>query len=379
MTSSSLPPSSRDEEPIDVDFEPAEIKISETSSGNGPGWGAFGVMSLIALSGFALAAYGAGIIPGLSPVSSKTKALEAQLETLQTALAADEAETGTLGTDIATLKTRADSLMADRTRANTDLRNLRTEIETLEADIATLQRARVRSIADAAEQSDDETDIPSSDLDGLDARVASLEDALVAQLNIYDGAIDALKVRLDDLEALADSNRLTDADANNARTEAALALSAIEASARRGRPFLTAYQNLAKAMPGNNAVSRLAPLAPKAIPTLSDLRAGLPPLIDQALDQDAKSDGTGSSWMRTVFGDGIQVRRADEVTTRDHLDRAKEALQAGSLSDAMAHIQSVDSNLQPVFTDWLNNAEDRDQLEQTLEALRLAMIAEDRP
>ena len=379
MTSSSLPPSSRDEEPIDVDFEPAEIKIAETSSGNGPGWGAFGVVSLVALSGFALAAYGAGIIPGVSPASSKTKALEAQIETLQTALAADEAETGTLGTDIATLKTRADSLMADRTRANTDLRNLRTEIETLEADIATLQRARVRSIADAAERSDDETDIPSPDLDGLDARVTSLEDALVAQLNVYDGAIDALKVRLDDLEALADSNRLTDADANNARTEAALALSAIEASARRGRPFLTAYQNLAEAMPGNNAVSRLAPLAPKAIPTLSDLRADLPSLIDQALDQDAKSDGTGSSWMRTVFGDGIQVRRADEVTTRDHLDRATEALQAGSLSDAMAHIQSVDSNLQPVFTDWLNNAEDRDQLEQTLEALRLAMIAKDRP
>ncbi|MEL6859197.1 MAG: hypothetical protein AAFO74_12475 [Pseudomonadota bacterium] len=377
MTSSTLPPSSRDEEPIDVEFEPADIAADDRPASGGPGWGAFGLVSLMALSSFALAAYAAGLIPGLQPATGKTKDLEAQIETLQSALASDEQATGTLGTDVATLKSRADSLMADRTRTNTDLRNLRTEIETLEADIATLQRARVRSIADAAES--DTGDLPGGDLSGLETRVSSLEDALVAQLSIYDGAVDALKARLDALEALAESNRLTDADASNARTEAALALSAIEASARRGRPFLTAYQQLAEAMPGNDAVARLAPLAPKAIPTLSDLRADLPELIDQALDQDAQSDGSGASLMRTLFGDGIQVRRADEVTARDHLDLATAALQAGTLSDAMAHIRAVAPNIQPVFTDWLNNAEDRAQLEQTLEALRLAMIAKDRP
>ena len=377
MTSSTIPPASRDEEPIDVEFEPADISRDDSPKRNGPGWAAFGLISLFALSGFALAAYASGLIPGMQPATGKTKALEAQIETLQASIVSDEQATGTLGTDVATLKTRADSLMADRTRSNTDLRNLRTEIETLEADIATLQRARVRSIADAAEG--DDRDAPTGDLSGLETRVASLEDALVAQLSVYDGAVDTMKVRLDALETLAESNRLTDADASNARTEAALALSAIEASARRGRPFLTAYQQLAEAMPGNDAVARLAPLAPKTIPTLSDLRADLPGLIDQALDQDAQSDGSGASWMRTVFGDGIQVRRADEVTARDHLNRAKEALQAGTLSDAIAHIRAVEPDIQPVFTDWLNNAEDRDQLEQTLEALRLAMIAKDRP
>jgi hypothetical protein len=54
-------------------------------------------------------------------------------------------------------------------------------------------------------------------------------------------------------------------------------------------------------------------------------------------------------------------------------------LEAGDLPGAIALIDTLDPDLQAVFTDWRNNADDRHMLEQSLEALRLTMIAEERP
>ena len=67
------------------------------------------------------------------------------------------------------------------------------------------------------------------------------------------------------------------------------------------------------------------------------------------------------------------------MTTADQLNAAADALQAGDLSNAIQSVRVLDADLQPVFTDWLDNAEDRLLLEETLEALRLTMIAEERP
>ena len=378
MSDTPLPPLPDDEAPIDAEFEPAERNDKTTRSGStGPGWTAFGLVFLLALAGFGLAAATAGFIPGFKPGAGPLNSVRTDLAAVQSGLNEDRSETATLNTDIAALQARADSLSADRTRTNSDLRNLRTGIETLQADISILQRARVASLAeDGARQSDQGT---SPDLTALTTRVETLEDALITQFETLNVALDSLKTRVDALETQATSEGLNAASASNARTEAALALSAIEAAARRGRPFLSAQQKLSAAMPSNDAVARLAPIAPKAVPTLSDLRDAYPALVSQALDVEADAQGVGSSWMRSLFGDGIQVRREGEVTSGDHLGRAQAALDQGELSDSIEHIRAADPNVQSVFTDWLDNAEDRLQLEQTLEALRLAMIAEERP
>lgn len=377
MSDTPLPPHSDDAAPIDAEFEPAERQDQPTKSmSSGPGWAAFGLLFLLALGGFTLAAATAGFIPGFKPGSGPLETVQSDLNAVQSGLSEDRSETATLSTDIATLQSRADSLSADRTRTSADLRNLRTEIETLQADISMLQRARVASLADTGDGDGDDTAAP--DLSGLTARVMSLEDALVTQLETYNIALESLKTRVEDLETQASSEGLNAASASNARTEAALALSAIEAAARRGRPFLSAHQKLAAAMPGNDAVSRLTAIAPKAVPTLSDLRQRFPTLKDQALDAAAEAEGTGSSWMRSLFGDGIQVRQAGEETPGDQLGRAETMLEQGELSDSIEQIRATEENVQAVFTDWLNNAEDRLLLEQTLEALRLTMIAEDR-
>ena len=378
MSDTSLPPASSDDSPIDAEFELAETDTAtHQERGSGPGWTAY--MVLFAMAGLALilSATASGLVPGFKPGTGPLKSVQSELATLQASFDQDVTKTQTLGTDIATLQSRADSLSADRTRANTDLRNLRTEIETLQADISLLQRARVATLAD---QDDEERDIgETQDLSSITARIGSLEDALVTQLDTYNTALESLKTRVAELESMVASDQLSTANASNARTEAALALSAIEAAARRGRPFLSARQKLAAAMPSNDAVARLAPIAAKAVPTLSDLREAFPALMEQALDAAARAEGGNSGWIRQIFGDGVQVRRDGVDTTGDYLNRAKTALEAGELSESIEHIRAAEADIQPVFTDWLNNAEDRHLLEQTLEALRLAMIAEERP
>lgn len=376
MTDTSLPPLSSDETPIDAEFEPAEPNERTAGVSGGPGWLAYGMLFLIALSGLLLAAAAAGYVPGFKPGAGPIATVQSEIADLQSTLDQDRTDTSALSTNIATLQSRADSLSADRTRTNADLRTLRSEIEALQADISTLQRAQVANIAD---QTSEEASVQTApDLTELSTRVTSLEDALVNQLGRYDATLETLKSRISELEAQANSEGLTAATASNARTEAALALSAIEAAARRGRPFLGAQQKLAAAMPSNDAVARLAPIAPKAVPPLAELRAAFPGLSRQALDQAAQVEGGNTGWMRTLFGDGVQVRREGVTTDKDHLDNAATALENGDLSETIEHIRSATADVQSVFTDWLNNAEDRLTLEQTLEALRLTMIAEER-
>ena len=378
MTDSPQPPLLSDDTPIDAEFEPAERpKTNAATPSNGPGWLAFGTLFLLTASALGLAAAAAGYVPGFNPGSQTIEKVKTDLASLQNGLNEDEAETESLNTEIAALQSRADSLSADRTRASTDLRNIRTEIETLQADISVLQRARVASLADGNVSVGEGNS--SLDLAALTARVTSVEDALVTQVGMYETMLENLKTRLNALESQVASDSLNAANATNVKTEAALALSAIEAAARRGRPFLSAQQKLAAAMPGNEAITRLAPIASQAVPTLSDLRASFPALVQTALDVSARAEGGSSGWMRGIFGDGIQVRRQGEVTSVDHLDRAEAALQAGELAETIAHIRAADPEIQPVFTDWLDNAENRHLLEQTLEALRLTMIAEERP
>ncbi|MCR9193874.1 MAG: hypothetical protein NXH88_04025 [Hyphomonas sp.] len=378
MTSSSLPPETGDDLPIDAEFEPAEIKPDqEKPQGRGPGWAAFGGVGVLALAGFALAAASSGLIPGFQPGASKVAALETRLDAFTTTQVSAAERAVSQDAEIAALKGRADSLRADRTRTVTDIRAIRDEISSVQEDIEILKRARVASLAEAAETA--ESDPAGVDTSALEARITALETAVVAQSDGYTLAIELLESRLDTLEEKAGTESLTATAATNNRTEAALALSAIEAAARRGRPFLSAYQRLNTAIPDNGAVRSLSSVASKAVPTRADLTATLPALIDAALDQEARTSRGGSGWMRDLFGDGIQVRRKDAVTTRDYLDLATAALDAGELAETIEYIRAIDADLQPVFTDWLLNAEDRHLLEETLEALRLTMIAEERP
>lgn len=377
MSDPSLSPSGRDNDPIDAEFEPASAAPKpKTVQNSGPGWLAFTILAVMCLG---VSAAGAGLVPGFKPGADELNTIRTDLATLQSERTTQTEQALTLNTELEALKSRADNLQADRTRAMTDIRGLKGEIEALQGDISALQRARIASLSESDDPNEMPTPAALPDLTALETRVSAVEDALVTQLGTYDNALELLKTRLTSLEAQASDESLTSATASNARTEAALALSAIEAAARRGRPFLTAQQKLVAAMPGNQAAQRLAVIAPKAVPTSADLTNAFPALMRDALDTEARREGTGSSWMRGIFGDGIQIRREGETTNRGTLEAAASSLEAGDLPGAIALIDTLDPDLQAVFTDWRNNADDRHMLEQSLEALRLTMIAEERP
>ncbi|MEL7040069.1 MAG: hypothetical protein AAGL90_01010 [Pseudomonadota bacterium] len=377
MSTSSVPPISGDDAPIDAEFEPAPSEKPKSSRSFGrPGWIAFGMLGLVSLLSLTLALASIGRVPGFTPDAGRIAALQTDLSAVSEAQAQTKARAFSIATDVTDLRTRTDNLQADRTRALTDIRALQSEIETLQADISTLQRVRLASLA---EDADADESAPIVDLSNLETRMTTLEDALVTKLSDYEATLEGFRMRLSDLEGKAEAETLTAAVSTNARTEAALALSAIEAAARRGRPFLTAHARLLSALPENEAVQGLEPIAAQAVPTLSDLQTQFPALRDEALDLEAEQKGGGSSWMRTIFGDGVQVRVKDEATSQDQLEQASSALQSGDLPEAIARIEALSTDLQPVFTEWLDNAATRHQLEESLEALRLTMIAEERP
>ena len=135
-------------------------------------------------------------------------------------------------------------------------------------------------------------------------------------------------------------------------------------------------------MPNNDAVASLAAIAPKAVPTLGRFAQRLSgPVKDAALDASAQAEGGNSGWMRgKCLGMASKCAAPAKSPSSDHLDASQSrAFDAGELSDSIEHIRAADPDIQPVFTDWVSNAEDRHALEQTLEALRLTMIAEERP
>jgi len=192
--------------------------------------------------------------------------------------------------------------------------------------------------------------------------------------------IAALRAELEAIKAVQDAAPLTvEAEDGTDAAAAALALSAIESAARRGRPFLSAHQQLQAALPGISAVDTLGPLSISGAPTLSDLRVRFTPLKREALDTEAREVGEGSSWMRSIFGDGVKVRRSGEQNAVDVLDDAEAALAEGDLSRAIRNVERLSEPVQGVFTDWLDSARKRESLEAALESLRLTMIAENRP
>ena len=94
---------------------------------------------------------------------------------------------------------------------------------------------------------------------------------------------------------------------------------------------------------------------------------------------EAKSKGATQSVLNSLFGDGIRVRREGEVDTADVLATAESALVTGDLDAALNTLDTLPAEIQSVFTDWRDNAEKRLTLEDSLDTLRLAMIAKDRP
>ena len=387
MTDTTLPPDPDENAPIDAEFEPALPRTPSLTRRRGPSWLAFLVLGGISLLSFALAAAAFGLIPRLK---------------------AGSGDIAVLKTEIATLKTERD--MAQEARADlalkitdrdAELRVLNSTLKDISGAVAIVEnrieivRDRVDEIAarpalaSAIDPDTGEPVLTPVNPLVLD-RLETLENAIstfpaVAPLttdetNALSAQIAQLRAEIENLREAGDRPNLPSiSEVENLDADAALALSAIEAAARRGQPFQSGYQRLVSAMPDNRQVIALQPLAATGAPTLADLRVQFSGLARQALDVEAARIGGGTNWMRSIFGDGITIRRTNEDDASGAIDKAQTNLSQGDLSAAIIQIETLEPDVQSVFTDWLDNARKRRSLEDGLEALRLAMIAKDHP
>ncbi|MEO0548644.1 MAG: hypothetical protein AAFZ91_01895 [Pseudomonadota bacterium] len=390
MTDTPAPTPPGDSDPIDAEFEPATK--AETEGRGIPGLILAAVGLAAALSLGALLFIN-GLLPGFGPSPAKEDPMAVQLDALQsqieesevaranlrTALSAQQSAADSTKNAIATLVTRLDGIersLSDLRQDNEDLRETLSEIQVIPSSIATdpetgapigvpvnpLILERLENLENALTVFPDASPAPAAETEALNAEIASLREALAA----LDNRIET------ELAPAAGSPDPSAAE------DAALALSAIEAAARRGRPFLISHQKLVVSLPNDPDVQALETFASVETPTLTQLQTVFSGLEDRALDADAKAQGGSTSWLRTILGDAVTVRREGEISAADQIDIAREALVDRDLKTAIEAITLLPPDVQVVFTDWLQDARQRFALEEALEGLRLTMIAKDR-
>ena len=405
MTDAPLPPAQPDEAPIDAEFEPATVQTEPEATQttakvkrSGPGWGTAILLGAVSLGSLGLAAFATGLVPGFAPKTAGVDELKTQIAALQ----ADRDIARTERAELGAVVERGKEMRryVDRTVEGIEqkIADVNGALEVLEADLNEVRDAppaampEVVAVTDAAtgETVQMITDpVIIARIEALELAMTGLQDASIATgeavidtdfakaVEDLRGEIETLKETQAALLATENTKLSTEDKVDTSTTDAALALSAIEAAARRGQPFQSAYQKLAGAMPEAPVLKRLQPLSETGAPTYSDLREQFSALTKDALDAEAEADTSTPGWMRTVFGDGIKVRRDGEVAAEDVITAASDALANNDIRAALTQIDRLSPAVQSVFTDWRDSAQQRQSLESALDALRLTMIAKD--
>ena len=382
-------------EPIDADFEPApkEPPVWKRTLEGGPGWLGTIVLSLMAAGlGGVIGLTGGMMRPAisdadpvdvaqeLSPVTERQQILSEQIERtardvqklgadLRAEMAALPAgESGTvalpedLGERLDTLSSRLDT-MASLTRVET----LESKVDVLES-IDTDGQASAEEVVRA--------------VSALEGRMDRMENDLAEARTDMSAASAASSRDIDKLMTLIDEMRQEEAAARSeaaaadASAEAAIALSAIEAASRFGRPFESEYRMLLAALPQNTHVRQLEAISGEGAPTLSELQSDFAGPLNAAKSA-IPEDGDGLGWLDQLFGDAVTVRRVEGESsgTADVLEAAEAALDAGDLETCLATLEPLDGETAEALADWTETAKRRITLESALAALRLDLIA----
>jgi hypothetical protein len=379
------------DEPIDVEFREAE---PEKPLRRGPGWGASVLLTAVAalgggLIGYAGAVHAPGLIGGAKPEAAPEPELPENL--VERADLTREAEARlelerTVSRDVSRLEERLDS--AEERLAVPPVRieggvsaDLRDELSALEDRLDAMEAI--------------EPDAGGAVSDGALARTVA---SAVSRLDTYEVRLDTELGRQEsgtlDLESEIQDVRdmvlelRTDLNSAHSETEsrsmaaaeAALALSTIDAAARRGQAFGPALEALRRVRPNLSGLAALTPIAATGAPTLDDLVRQFPDAAAAAraaLQADTEQSGALGIAGR-LFGDAVQVRREGDTPVFEALDTAEEALADGDLGGAIVALEQIDGPAGESLQGWLDEARARRTLERTLDTLRLDLMAEDR-
>lgn len=376
------------------------------------------------------------LVSDVEVLSASKDALEAQLADLTNALqnaeaklsreisataaaAGDGEAIASLTADIASLNARLDSLSLGPDGDGLDLGVFQERLDALEMadqDDVTSPRLMNRAVTALRLRVEDleaqiaEPGVPGeaagADISDLVARLEALE---VGDGGATEEAILALRSDLDLLTARVDTDvpsaeetarlqtwvdelREKEAQAASAQsdtrsaTTSVLALLSIESAARQGLPFQTPLAELSRALPGNTVIADLEPLAASGAPTLPVLirdfqsaKSAAAIAVQQVTEADDDA-GDGWGWVRSIFGDAVEIRRTDAepVETSDPIAAAEAALKAQNLRAAVAEIETLSGAGADAFANWKRGAEARLALESGLDTLRLTLLGAER-
>ncbi len=221
----------------------------------------------------------------------------------------------------------------------------------------------------------------SASLGDIEARVAALEarptgtgDAPDVDMSEVEGEISTLQ---DQLAALiAEANVAEASAAAAAQTQLArAALARVMANLETGAPFANALADVEDA--SDVAIPEvLSNTAAEGVPTLLDLQNGFDPVAREALAAARGSASNEGAGVADRLGSFLRARTgARSVEPRDGddpdavLSRIGASVGTGNLGDALAEAEALPEEARSVMTDWLTQAETRQQALAAADAL----------
>ncbi|KCZ86641.1 COG4223 family protein [Hyphomonas jannaschiana] len=379
MTDDSIPESSVDPgEPIDADFELAPEEGKAPKSGSGPGWLGAGLMSVVAAGLGGMIGIGGHLMmpSGLGDANEEVAALNDRIGKLEQSAPDDRAA---LKAGIDALANRIDNLPKGGGNSEpVDLTGIIARLDALESvevgdTVAPEDLARaLGALSDRLDVLENRPVAPdmSARIVALEREIETLRDSTLEQTKQGRSLADMLaRVQTEQSDARAEA-----ASASSV-AEAALALSAIEAASRRGEPFESDYRSLRSALPTVDDVRALGPLATSGAPTLADLKDAFGAAADEARRTVPTEDSGRWGWINKFFGGAVTVRKADGTDADPFalLSRAAEALEKGDLEEAVSYTSRLDGPPGTAMSGWTEDAKRRITLENSLEAVRLAL------
>jgi len=246
------------------------------------------------------------------------------------------------------LDAKVDSALAETKSADgASIANLKTEVAGIAAKLKALTEAELGS-GEAARLGPEITD--------LDQRLGKIESTLPALL----AAID---------EENADTKSAT----------LAIAFANLRAAVNEGRPYSAELSTLAALSPGAGDLGGLLDYEDQGIPTLRQLTASFEGAREAALSASAPA-GEGSVLDRLMSSAEslVKVRRVDATAEGDTrgamLARAEAQLDAGNLAEAVKEVETLKGAPREAFTDWLDAAHARLEVDATLQKLQSILL-----
>ncbi|MGB2219965.1 MAG: COG4223 family protein [Henriciella sp.] len=207
--------------------------------------------------------------------------------------------------------------------------------------------------------------------------VATTPEAPLISAAQSDPQFDTLRGDLVDIRSQVEA--LSQKSSQSRLDQAALALMMIDSASARGTPFILGFQQLSIALPDDPDVAALAVFSDRSISTPDMLREEFRILKARTLDYQARNTRNEPGWMATLFGDSIRIRQTGPTALGARLDSVADALDADDFELAISNLGTLDTELRRPFDAWLEQARDRQKLDQILHQLRLTLISKGQP